>query len=483
MAYTCFAQGWSTPVNVSNMGTHCNSPKMVVDHNGTIHAVWSSWVTQEYRKIMYSKSETHGDTWSTPIAIADDSLQWFAQPDIACDMQNHLYVAFEGDAMDPSNSVIYIVVNDGTQWGSPFVLSENFYGSMHTRLITDNTGRVYCFWDGWYMGNDKIMYRYYENQIWSNLLIPYTNAGEYYFLNNVAVDSSNNLHCVGYYLNESQNAYNLHVYYFSYIRSSNQWSPFELISDTISYSWQGSDISLNIQQIPHFVWGQFLNPYPYPSTDNATLYCYPDESGWLPVESIEVNHNSYDHQLIIDRTNQSNICVNQWTNIPNQPSDSYLINYRNINNIWIGEEIDKITPGAFYEPDLISLGNETIGVIYYKGSATDDSVSDIYFSKFNIYTKIQMHDLPATDLIITPNPFTDETELSYIINSQCHLVLDIFDLSGKLIERLIDQTQSPGRYCHTWQCTGLNRKEVKAGVYIVRLQAGRYVYSRKVVKL
>ena len=205
MAFTCFAQGWSTPVNVSNMSTHCNSPKMVVDHNGTIHAVWSSWVTQEYRKIMYSKSETHGNSWSTPIAIADDSLQWFAGPDITYDLQNHLYIAFEGDAMDPSNSHIYMVVFDGVQWGNPFIVSENFYGSSRTKVISDNTGRIYCFWDGWYANNSRIIYRFYENSVWSSIIIPYHAPQESCFLTNLVVDSDNNLHCVGHHHKANQN--------------------------------------------------------------------------------------------------------------------------------------------------------------------------------------------------------------------------------------------------------------------------------------
>ena len=473
------AQNWSTPVNVSNMGKHCNAPRMIVDHNRTIHAVWSLMLTQQYRKIMYSKSETQGDTWTVPVAIADDSLQWFALPDIACDLQNRLYVAFEGDAMDPSNSLIYMVVNDGAQWGSPFIVSENFYGSMKTKVISDNTGRIYCFWDGWYANNSRIIYRFYENSVWSGIIIPYPIPQEYCFLTNLVVDRNNNLHCVGHHHLSNQGANYEDVNYFSYLKSSNQWSSFEVISDTLFQKFIYRDIDLDSSQVPHFVWRQ--NIHKIPSNDNATLSRYPNESGWLPVDSVEVNYNSYYHQFVIDNNNFSNISVSQWIDLPNNVHISYLKNYRQINNSWVAEIIDTII-GVFFEPNLIKLNNNEIGIIYYKGSAGNYSVADIYFSKYNIFTNIKPNELPAINMLITPNPFTTLTEITYTLSTQCQVLLDIFDINGKLITRLTDQTQSPGKYCRAWQGIGANAKEVSKGLYFVRLQAGCNVYTFKIAK-
>ncbi|MEI6062143.1 MAG: T9SS type A sorting domain-containing protein [Bacteroidota bacterium] len=429
---------------------------------------------------MYSKSENQGNTWTTPIAIANDSLQWFGLPDIACDLQNHLYVSFEGDDMAPANTLIYMVQYNGTAWSNHFVVSDNMYGSNNSLVVVDKANRLYCFWHSWYNNEVKLTYKYLENNSWSQAIIPYTQDGEFFWIKKVVADSSNNLHCVGTHHYQNESRYNDRVIYCFFYRNTNQWAPIENISDTTNRSWQGNSIDIDENAIPHIAWGEFINAYP--SLDNASLYRYPNESGWLPIDSVEINHNSYYHQLVIDNNNLCNISVRQYIDLPNNVHLSYLINYREINNSWIGEIIDSVN-GVFFEPNLIKSGNSDIGIIYYKGSVSSDSASDVYFSKYNIFTKIKLNELPATELLITPNPFNDKTEISYIINSQCHLVLDIFDLNGKLIERLTDQTQSPGKYCRTWQCTGLNRKEVKAGVYMVRLQAGRYVYSRKVVKL
>jgi hypothetical protein len=477
LVYTGFAQGWSTPVNVSNMGTHCNSPKMVVDHNGTIHAVWSSWVTQEYRKIMYSKSENQGDTWSTPIAIADDPEQWFGAPDITCDLQNKLYVSYEGDEAQPSSLLVYIVIYDGTNWSEPNVLSENYPGSKRSHLIADHTGRVYCLWLGWYANGYKIFYRYFENGVWSGIHIPYTEPNYWYFISSVVVDSSNNLHFVGVYKKYSNESGHGNIQYFSYYASTGQWSPLEVVSDTIFDKYNFRDICLDNNQVPHFVWGQ--KTVPFPGTADATLHRYADASGYLPVDSVETNHYSQYHQLEIDSSNKVYICVNQWTESPNNILRSYLINYRK-NNSWVGEIIDSVT-GVFYEPHTQMINVSQPGIIYYKGKSLPDTISrDIFFSKLNIYTGT--NSIPVCNLTSNPNPMISGTTITYTLKAQCHATLSIIDINGKDVAMLVNRDHPPGTYSYTWQGIGLNGKDVKTGVYIVRLQAGSYMYSYKLLK-
>lgn len=472
-----FAQGWTEPVNVSQMGKFCNAPKMCVDHDGAIHAVWSMMVTQQYRKIMYAKSEDQGNTWTTPVAIADDSLQWFAQPGIACDLQNHLFVAFEGDAMSPSSSLIYLVKYNGTQWSEPIVISPGYPGSMHTRMIADHTGRIYCIWSGWYLNNSRILYRYYENSTWSDILIPYSAPDESCFLTNIVVDKLNNLHCVGHHHFDYQSSNHEDVNYFSYYRSSNQWSPFEVISDTLFDKFIGRDIDLDSAQVPHFAWSQFIHPMP--SSDEATLYRYPNYSGWLPIDSVEVNNNSHAHQLIIDQNYCSNIIVVEWT-IYNYLTR--LVHYKKYQQGWIGEIIDSVY-GAVYSPDVKSINNNQIAIIYEINSADGDTIRDIYFSKYDIFTDIKYNNLSTSNFSVSPNPFVNQIDIICTIETTCHVVVDIIDINGKHIARLNDQTESPGRYCYSWQGTDSKQKEVGNGLYFVRLQAGRFVLNRKFIKI
>ncbi len=472
-----FAQNWSTPVNVSNMGYHCNHPSMITDHNGVIHVVWSYWITQTYRPILYSKSEDQGATWSTPIAIANDSTQWLAQPNITCDQQNHLYVSYEGDAMASYSTLVSMVVFNGNNWESPFVVSDNFYGANNSLLVTDKSGRLYCFWHAWYNNEVKLMYKYYQDSEWSQVIIPYMQDGEFFWIRKIVADSADNLHCVGTHHYANENRYDDRVIYCYYYKETDQWAPIENISDTTNCSWQGSSIDLNQEIVPHFAWGQFIKKYP--SLESASLYRYPNASGWLPVDSIETNLESHDHQLVIGQDNLSNVIVNQWYLEPSHLS--YLVHYRKINEIWDREIIDTIT-GVFYDPQAKMINNNDIGVIYFKGSYATP-YGDIYFSKYNIYTENQSNQLLENELSVTPNPFVDKTVISYSLSHESHVLLDIYSIQGLLIKRLVNETQFAGSYNLSWQSSISENHQIVAGIYYLRLQTNVNTSSRILIKL
>jgi hypothetical protein len=64
-----------------------------------------------------------------------------------------------------------------------------------------------------------------------------------------------------------------------------------------------------------------------------------------------------------------------------------------------------------------------------------------------------------------PNPFNSETTLSYQLNKGSKVRIDIFDLHGKLIHRIVDQRQSPGYYRFTWDSRKSSGTPVPSGIY------------------
>jgi hypothetical protein len=452
---------------------------MAVDHLGVIHAVWASTFPQpQYPRtlILYAKSTDQGTTWSTPAILVDDTNSWIVETHIVCDSQNRLYVSFDTDAQNPSQTKVNIITYNGSVWSEPITVSIDL-GSSNNRLAIDHTDRVYCFWDGWSENNDKIFYRYLENGLWSDVIIPYSGLGDFYFLKNIVVDKLGNLHGVGYYSNKSVSYYYYDdVYYFYYLKSSNQWAPVEKIDQSPGQAWNGCDISLDTSNIPHFIWGEFFSESD--SVRNFTSYIFPDETGWLPVDTVEKNHSSKNHQLLLDSTGHYQIIVLQVIN--NQRTK--LVQYINIGTEWVEYNIDSSNFAMFY-PDLEQINSTTVAVIYFKGGKVEnDTIRDIFFSKYDLYTDIERSKLSLSDFSIYPNPFNTQTEISYTVNTQCQVKLDLFDINGKLITRLTDQPQPPGKYCIIWQGLGANAKEVSKGLYFVRLQAGSNIYTCKIAK-
>jgi subtilisin family serine protease len=77
-----------------------------------------------------------------------------------------------------------------------------------------------------------------------------------------------------------------------------------------------------------------------------------------------------------------------------------------------------------------------------------------------------------------PNPFNSSTALSYQLSAYSHVNLRVFDLTGKLVRVLEDNWQAAGRHEVTFDGSGLS-----SGIYFVRMQAGEFTQSRKLVLL
>jgi hypothetical protein len=75
-----------------------------------------------------------------------------------------------------------------------------------------------------------------------------------------------------------------------------------------------------------------------------------------------------------------------------------------------------------------------------------------------------------------PNPFSRETVIAYTLPSASHVTLDVYNLSGRLVETLVDGAKGPGQYETKWSTEGKT-----TGVYFCRLRAGDFESIRKMV--
>jgi len=79
-------------------------------------------------------------------------------------------------------------------------------------------------------------------------------------------------------------------------------------------------------------------------------------------------------------------------------------------------------------------------------------------------------------LSATPNPFRDGIRLSYTIPAASMVKLQIFDLSGRLVATLVDETLGQGVYSAEW-----TPERLSSGLYISRLSCGEASLAQKIV--
>ena len=82
-----------------------------------------------------------------------------------------------------------------------------------------------------------------------------------------------------------------------------------------------------------------------------------------------------------------------------------------------------------------------------------------------------------------PNPFNPSTRISFLLPSEDHVRLDIFDVKGRSVVTLQNGIKPAGRHDVLW--TGVDRygNPVSTGFYYYRLKAGKKVLQRKMLLL
>jgi hypothetical protein len=82
-----------------------------------------------------------------------------------------------------------------------------------------------------------------------------------------------------------------------------------------------------------------------------------------------------------------------------------------------------------------------------------------------------------------PNPFTGRTVLSFDLPVACATQLRVYDVGGRLVRTLVDQTLPEGRHQVVWDVPGESSEGVPPGVYFARLQAGGFRATERLVVL
>ena len=82
-----------------------------------------------------------------------------------------------------------------------------------------------------------------------------------------------------------------------------------------------------------------------------------------------------------------------------------------------------------------------------------------------------------------PNPFNPVTTLRYDLPEISPVNITIYDMLGRQVKTLMDQTQDAGYKSVIWNATNDYGNPVSAGIYLYQIQAGEYISIKKMVLL
>ena len=82
-----------------------------------------------------------------------------------------------------------------------------------------------------------------------------------------------------------------------------------------------------------------------------------------------------------------------------------------------------------------------------------------------------------------PNPFNPITTLRYDLPENSYVNVTVYDMLGRKVKTLINQTQDAGYRSVIWDATNDYGKQISAGIYLYQIQAGGYTSTKKMVLL
>lgn len=119
------------------------------------------------------------------------------------------------------------------------------------------------------------------------------------------------------------------------------------------------------------------------------------------------------------------------------------------------------------------VGGRNGWVYCYSGGNEFVNVEDIDYFQSSYYKLMQNY----------PNPFNPITTLRYDLPEQASVKIIIYDMLGRQVRTLINQTQDAGFKSVIWDGTNDFGKTVSAGIYLYQIKAKGFVQTRKMVLL
>ncbi|MFZ5940839.1 MAG: M6 family metalloprotease domain-containing protein [Bacteroidota bacterium] len=99
----------------------------------------------------------------------------------------------------------------------------------------------------------------------------------------------------------------------------------------------------------------------------------------------------------------------------------------------------------------------------------------------NIYGRISGTLDPAAEgpaLSIWPNPFKESLHISFTVKEKSSVTIEIYDLYGKLIDRISEGTYDPGSYSLKW-----NKPGTFSGACLLKMNCGNTVLTQRIIHL
>jgi hypothetical protein len=117
-----------------------------------------------------------------------------------------------------------------------------------------------------------------------------------------------------------------------------------------------------------------------------------------------------------------------------------------------------------------------------EGWWTDVAVADHHdtYAEDQAVENIPQRVSAESPLRVTPNPFNPRTEIWYYVAEDGPVTIDVYDLRGRRVNRLVSSRMPAGEQSIIWQGDDHGHRQVASGVYFVRVKVPQGTFQQRV---
>ena len=213
------------------------------------------------------------------------------------------------------------------------------------------------------------------------------------------------------------------------------------------------------------------------NTDLTTLHCNNNQ-----LTSLDVSNNTFLNQLYCYNTSIDSLDLSSNTALTLLYCQDNELTYLNMRNgitdalTIFNATNNSLTCIETLDPDYATAnwtnanGNIDEGVTFAVDCSAVSINAEIIPLKFQLYNAY-------------PNPFNPIATLRYDLPENSLVNITIYDMLGREVKTLVNQTQDAGYKSVIWDATNDYGKPVSAGMYLYQIQAGEYISTKKMVLL
>ncbi len=221
--------------------------------------------------------------------------------------------------------------------------------------------------------------------------------------------------------------------------------------------------------------------------DGAAIYCDPALDARIPDDAVYDTLLYTKELIVIPGDDRDTIIFRITMNRTGRPGYTGKWGYRSpiVLFPWRVDSVEVIDTDAL---DVVITDNFALMYVWYEGQP------DLLRGEQRYVKFVARRIIPGVEERIVakptvmqlfpnvPNPFHNRTTIAYhIIGENVHVTINIYDLSGRLVRKLVDATRSTGIYEVEWDGTNSSGNHVPAGVYFIQLRAGDQQVTRKAI--